>query len=41
MHATSHRGHLEVVKLLLRRGVYVDVLDNANQTAAKLASENE
>jgi ankyrin repeat protein len=40
LHAASQRGHLEIVKLLLRQGVDVDVLDKANKTAAELASEN-
>ena len=34
------RGHLGVVKLLLRQGADVDVLNKANKTAAELASEN-
>jgi ankyrin repeat protein len=40
LHAASHSGHLEVVKLLLRRGADVDILNKANKTAAELASEN-
>ena len=40
LHAASQRGHLEVVKLLLRRDADDDVLDKANNTTAALASEN-
>jgi len=40
LHAASRRGHLGVVKLLLRRGVDVDVLSKAGRSAAELASEN-
>jgi ankyrin repeat protein len=40
LHAASHGGHLGIVKLLLRRGADVDVLNKANKTAAELASEN-
>jgi len=40
LHAASRRGHLGVVKLLLRRGADVDVLNKANRTAAELASDN-
>ena len=41
MHVASHGGHLGVVKLLLRRGVDVDMLNKTNETAADLASEND
>ena len=40
LHAATQGGHLGVVKLLLRRGVDVDVLDRTNKTAAELASKN-
>jgi serine/threonine-protein phosphatase 6 regulatory ankyrin repeat subunit B len=40
LHAASRRGHLGVVKLLLRRGADVNVLNKANKTAAELALEN-
>jgi len=40
LHAASRRGHLGVVKLLLRRGADVDMLNKAGRTAAELASEN-
>jgi ankyrin repeat protein len=40
---TTHRvkGHLDVVKLLLRRDAVVDVLNKAGRSAAELASEND
>jgi ankyrin repeat protein len=41
LHSASQTGHLEVVKLLLRRGASVDALNKANQTAAELALEND
>jgi len=40
LHAASRRGHLGVVKLLLRQGADVDVLNKAGRSAAELASEN-
>ena len=40
LHAASHRGHLEVIKLLLLQGADVGVFNKANNTVAKLASEN-
>ena len=40
LHAASRLGHLGVVKLLLRRGADIDVLDKAGRSAAELASEN-
>ena len=40
MHAASRRGHLGVVKLLLRRGADVYMLNKASKCAAELASEN-
>ena len=41
LHTTSHRGHLEAVKRLLRRGADVDVVNKANNAAAESASEND
>jgi ankyrin repeat protein len=41
LHSASHNGYLGVVKLLLRRGADVDVVNNADKTAAELASEND
>jgi ankyrin repeat protein len=35
----SHKGHLKIVKLLLRRGADVDVVNKANKTASELASD--
>jgi ankyrin repeat protein len=40
LHAASRRGHLGVVKLLLRPGADVDVLNKAGRSAAELASES-
>ena len=40
LHIASRRGHLGVVKLLLRRGADVDVLNNVGRSAAELALEN-
>jgi ankyrin repeat protein len=40
LHAASRRGHLGVVKLLLRRGADVDVLNKAGSSPAELALEN-
>ena len=40
LHAVSRRGHLRVVKLLLRQGADVDVLNKAGRSAGELASEN-
>jgi ankyrin repeat protein len=40
LHAASRNGHLGVVKLLLRRGADVDVLNTAGRSAAEFASEN-
>ena len=41
LHAASRNGHLGVVKLLLRRGADVDVLDKDGRSAAELASGND
>jgi len=40
LHSLSYNGHLEVLKLLIRRGANVDVFNKANKTSAELASEN-
>ena len=39
-HAASLRGDLRVVKLLLRRGADVNVVNKAGRSAGELASEN-